>query len=520
MADAHPSLPRPISPLILEEPGAWRWPAVVGLFLLAIAPSLPLIAEALTSSDQDVLRGVFASATRNTLLVAVLAAVMALLFGVPTGVALTLYDFPGRQALIVFLALPLLLPPFLLSLGWVMLTSTGLYGVIGPVVVFGLWALPLVTFATYAGGTGLSATAIEAARLAGGERRVLGLTARYTLVPALAAAGLGAALSSADPGPGQVFRVSTAASEILASFAAQNDFGLAARQSLLVAAAVLVAAGPLAFVAAPRIAEALMARETRPMRRVRLRGTWAVAVTVATFMAIAVLLLPMVGLVSPLAAGTLNGLLRAFSEVQRTGIDTLLYAAGAGAVAVLLGFALSVAVGRDATRRRFAVAACLFFLCLPPALAALGMIWLTTAAPAWTDPFLRSRGALCLVLGLRFFPVAALFALRSWATAAPSWTQAAAVHGVTLPSFLRRVLVPHLVPSATAAFLLAGLLAIADIGTALLLHPPGAASFPLAIFTVMANAPEALVASLAFLYIAIAVVLLFVLWSLVGRRRA
>lgn len=521
---ARPSRSGLISPLILEEPGAWRWLAIAGLFLAAIAPALPLLAEALASTGAGAMSGAFAAALRSSLLVAALAAGGAFVLGLPMGVAMALYDFPGRLALIVCLALPILLPPFLIALGWAMLAGAGLDGPTGPIIVFGLWTMPLVAFATYAGGMGLSATAIEAARVAGGERCLIGLAARYTFVPALAAAGLGAALSIADPGPGQVFRMPSAASEILTSFAALGDFGLAARQSALVAAVILVAAGPLAWFVAPRIAQALMARETRRARRLHLRGAPAMAASAAALIAFAALMAPMAGLVSPLAhslseGGGPNWFSRAFSEVLRTGGDTLLYAAGAGLIAVLLGFSLSVAVGRSPSRRRFAVAACLFLLCLPPALAALGMIRLATAAPAWTDPVLRSRFVLCLVLGLRLFPVAAFFGLRSWASSPPSWTHAAAVHGVSLPVFFGRVTAPHLLPAASAAALLCGLLAIADIGAALLLHPPGAASLPLAIFTVMANAPEALTASLALLYVGIAAALLLAALSLAGRRR-
>jgi hypothetical protein len=48
---------------------------------------------------------------------------------------------------------------------------------------------------------------------------------------------------------------------------------------------------------------------------------------------------------------------------------------------------------------------------------------------------------------------------------------------------------------------LASLLASADVGSVLLLHPPGEASIPLAIFTVMANAPERTVAALCLVYL-------------------
>jgi hypothetical protein len=53
----------------------------------------------------------------------------------------------------------------------------------------------------------------------------------------------------------------------------------------------------------------------------------------------------------------------------------------------------------------------------------------------------------------------------------------------------------------------------------LLLHPPGEASLPLAIFSVMANAPESLVASLCLTYLLVAGTLLAALLRFAGQGR-
>ena len=55
------------------------------------------------------------------------------------------------------------------------------------------------------------------------------------------------------------------------------------------------------------------------------------------------------------------------------------------------------------------------------------------------------------------------------------------------------------------------------VGTVLLLHPPGQSSLPLTIFTVMANAPESLVASLCLAYIMVAMVALVTIYGVFGR---
>jgi ABC-type spermidine/putrescine transport system permease subunit II len=72
------------------------------------------------------------------------------------------------------------------------------------------------------------------------------------------------------------------------------------------------------------------------------------------------------------------------------------------------------------------------------------------------------------------------------------------------------VILPNLAAAIIVSLLLVMVLAAADITTTHLLQPPGKQSLPVAIFTVMANSPEGLVASLCLLYLACAVGILIV----------
>jgi ABC-type Fe3+ transport system permease subunit len=124
------------------------------------------------------------------------------------------------------------------------------------------------------------------------------------------------------------------------------------------------------------------------------------------------------------------------------------------------------------------------------------------------DPLTRSQFTVGLVEALRLFPLAAVLAMRAFGSSSPEWAAVAAVHGLPLRRYLGRVLIPWLLPAAGISALLIALLATADITAALLLTPPGGGSLPLAIFTVMANAPEALVGALCLLYIGTAALVL------------
>jgi ABC-type Fe3+ transport system permease subunit len=181
--------------------------------------------------------------------------------------------------------------------------------------------------------------------------------------------------------------------------------------------------------------------------------------------------------------------------MTRTGTDTLLYAALAAGTAVVVAFALAWAAGRSATRRRWLVTVALALVALPPALPAL-----------WLIPW-SGRATLGFALALRGLPLAILFALRAVGSMPPSWSDAARVHRVPRATFFARIALPWCSRWAFPAAAVAALLATAEVGTVLLLHPPGHASLPLAVFTIMANAPEALVAMLCLLYVTLALVL-------------
>jgi ABC-type Fe3+ transport system permease subunit len=396
--------------------------------------------------------------------------------------------------------------------------TKALSGYAGCILVFTTGTVPLVLLTSFVATRVLSGSQVDAARLAGGEWTVFLQACRHSMPATGLAACLGGVLTLSDPGPGFILGLRTAAAEILTSSAGLADPVSAGIQCLALSAVVLLPTAPLAYLAAPRLADEMLARQTRSLRR-----TWhGVAAGVGTGLFVIVVagtVLPLAGLTLPLLQGRAE-LGRAWVEVRRTGINTVLYAGGSAAVAAMLGLALAFCVGRSRLLCILSLAVCLLLFALPSALATLGIAQLAAAAPAWADPVLRSRLTVCLALGLHFFPVAALLGLRTWGSMPASWALAAGVHGVPLGRYVLRVVLPHFLPSGVAAVLLVGLLATADVDTVLLLHPPGMPSLPLAIVTIMSNAPEGLVASLCLVYIAIAAGLLTLAWILAGRVEA
>lgn len=512
-----------VSCLALERPGRWRGASLAALVLVLVLPNIPLLVRGVLGAGGDL--GSFVGALSRSGLIAVVTIGVSIAVGLPGGVATALYQYPLRPLLLALALLPPLIPSFLLSIGWSYLWPR-LGGVVPCVVVFSSTLAPLVLLASYAATRSLPPSLIDAARLAGGEEALLRAALRHAAPAAVLVAAFAGVLTLSDPGPGQVFGVGTAASELLVSIAAQYDLDHAARQTVVLSAVVLAASVPLVYLAAPRFGAALSARAhgAAPPRRV---GHWAWVSAASLTLIVVGLCVPLAGLMAPLAPGRWATLanqphaemaaLWAFDAVMRTVASTLLYAVGAAVVSVGLALLWAVAAGRERCLIIFSAAVLLPLLALPSAGAALGLARLAALAPSWADDLVRGRSAVCIALGLRLAPLATLLLLRGYGATPRSWALAGALHGVALPRFLARVLLPALSPAVLLAALLVALMASVDVTTVLLLHPPGQPSLPLTIFTVMANAPEHMVAALCLLYVGLAAAALVGLWSLAAR---
>lgn len=490
------------------------WVLVGGVLCVAIGPVLPLVVSTLgQSSPRPVWTGPFNQSVQSSLLLGAGVTVFSLAIGLPLGLLATLYRFPARRSLVLFQALPLLLPSFLLCIGWSNLRAAKWLswlptpdGLAGCAFVLGLQMVPLPFFATWAACQNLTASQIDAARLHGGEKTVLILSARACAPVAILAAWLGGILSLSDSGGPLIYGCRSVAIEILTSFSALFDYELAGRQCLFLAGLVLLLTAPVLLVGLRWLAAAVLARQTRPaipyphhvLSRVALAGVLIVLVVG--------ILVPTLGLCLPAAQNPM--IARAAEKVGGTASTTFVFSGGAAVVAVVLATTIALAASVNARIRLMSLAVLLALLAMPPALAAISVSRIGTQSPPQLDWLTRSQFTVALILGLRFLPVATVAMIRAVGSLSPSWMDAARVHGVATPRLFVRVILPNLGSAIVVSLLLVAVLAAADITTTHLLQPPGTQSLPVAIFTVMANSPEGLVASLCLLYLLCIVLLL------------
>jgi iron(III) transport system permease protein len=468
----------------------------------------------------------------NSALLASSTAILATLIGAPLGVVLARVPLRYKALVRLALAAPVTLPPYVVGLAWIYLTgSRGLiatyagrdllsewtHSLPGAVIVLSLVFYPLSMLATEVSMRGIDGRLEEAGLLVTPPGRVLRRIALPLSSPGILAAALVTfVLAVSDFGVPGLLRVRVYTTEVFTAFAALYDFERATLLTLpLLLVSMVIAATAGALVGERLVVTRRQTREPALSLDQWRRSALAAIVVVVT-----------VSLVLPITVLGREALsVRSFPDaVVASGeaiINSLVLAA-AGATAVV---ALAVWIGYARARARarwgrLADILLIVLFALPSTVVGVGLIGL------WNRP-----GPLGTVYGTdlmillaylaRLVPVAALALAAGVRRVSVSQEEAAAVNGAGWLRTLWQIVFPQMTLALGAAWVVAFILAFGELGTTILVAPPGEATLPVRTYTMIANAPSSQVAALALLQAAVIfapLVLLGLATSLRGRR--
>jgi len=501
--------------------------------VLALALLVPFVA--LTAQLAEALRAgapavsEVASAGRlggllaTSLLRAAVVTAAALAVGVPLGLLVARTDVPGRRVAFALHVLPGVVPPYLLALGWFQLfgragllgsetSARWLFGEAGAVAVLALAFAPLATALTALGAWGMDAALEESARVVAPVGRVL---RRIVLPAALPGVSLAAllifALAQSELGVPMFLRVDAYAAAVFARLGgidpSPGEAGLLVLP-LLAVALVLLALERRLVASRDFTVVGLRGAGRAPLPLGRWRPAGAFACGLAAVLSAA-----------PLAALGIRalrdgGFAQLSDWVGGSMATSLVTSAVASGVIVAAGLPLAHAlVRRRLSARLVDAVAVLAFVC-PAGALAVGLL------EAWNRPAGRLvYGSLAIVvLGFvaRYAAVGTRACASVLAQGSPRLEESAAVLGAGYVRRLARILAPLHARGLVGAWLIAFLFCLRDLESAILVYPPGRDPLTVRIFTLEANGPEAVVAALACVQVALAA---FVLAALAGLAR-
>lgn len=516
----------------------WQQHTIIGgvgtiFVVLALLPLLWPLFGLLGRESGDILQSfhVFASSRpwvllANSLGLSGAVVVGALALGTPMGLLLGRTDVVGRRVLLFAHGLPMFLPPFLLALGWFYLfgrrgylggeiSATLLFSPVGHVALLSLVFTPVVTSLVVLGLWNLDPSLEEAARVSARPFRVAKGILLPAAWPSIALGGiLVFALSFSELGVPMFLRVDVYPAAI---FSRLGGIDYNPGEAFLLALPLVLVA--LAMVTGERWLFSKRPFDFFGMRHRHMEllplGRWRGVLSTACWGLTLFSLFPIFALA--FKAGSGNGFAKVGQWVGGSLLSSLVGSGFAATIIVGIGAVLGHARARELPGSRFPDLVGVLAFVAPAVLLGVGIIAL------WNRPSTRLIYGGVGVIVIGYVARYSIVGIRTVAVAVAqsrlSLEQAAAAFGAGYTRRLFSIVLPMHRRTLAVAWLLAAVFCLRDLETAVLYYPPDWQPLTVRIFTLEANGPEAVVAGLAIVQVAVTMVML-ALGLLVLTRRS
>jgi len=453
----------------------------------------------------------------NTLSLGAGVTALAFVIGAPAGMILARCH-PRRVWFLRFvLAVPLVLPSYVLGLAWVVLfgarPSVWVYSMPAAVAVLGFSLYPIVMLATEAALRTVPARLEEAGRLAASPTRVFLKITLPLLTAALSASLLIVfVLAISDFAVPGLLRVRVYTTEVFTAFAALYDFRLATVMAL-----PLAGVAALASIAALRFARRPLTARTD---RGKSGGRWNDSAQQFAVACMLVVAIAMVGL--PIASVGFEARGGRAAYVDAVSIDALrnsfVWSAAGASIVVLIGTLLGYWRRKAAPRfAHLAEGVWVTLFAVPATIVGIGIIALWNRPGILGDIY--QTGAIVVIAYVsRFLPIGALLCGAFLRRVPVGVEEAASVAGASWTGIFARIIVPMSRGGLTGVWLVMFILMFGDVALAILVSPPGESNLAVRAYTLIANSPTGDVARLAVVQIAVTVLPLVVL-ALIARQQ-
>jgi len=427
--------------------------------------------------------------------------ILATLIGVPLGILLGRVTVPAKGVLRIALAAPAFIPPYVMALAWIFLASSWIYSLPAAVLVLSCVFYPLAMLATEVAVRRVDGRLEEAGLMVTRPRRVLLRVTLPLAAPAvLASALLTFVLAVSEFGVPGLLRVRVYTTEVFTAFAALYDPTRAVVLTLPLLALSIVVAAVAAVLLGDRLVTSRRMVSTQP----RLIERWRrPGVLFALTIIAATLLTPLLVLGKEAAGAESTSAVIAGSTGAIA--NSLALAAVGATVVIAVAIWLGYLRARASRYGRLADSLLIVLFAIPSTVVGVGLISLWNR-PGVLGAVYDSNGMFMLAYLARFVPVAVLMLAATVRSVPSAHEEAAAVSGASWPRTIARIVLPQMRLGIAAAWIVVFVLAFGELGVSILIAPPGDATLPIRIYTMIANTPPSHVAVFALLQTSIVLI--------------
>lgn len=452
----------------------------------------------------------------NSLWMAGLTATISSLAGLLLGFLLTRIKIMGRRWLSIILLIPLLISPYIQAVAWkdgiflIFGSNQWIFSPIGVVFVHTLIFTPLCFLILFNAFQNINSELEDAARIITSPGKAIFYITLPLVKPAIIVAWiLSFIFSIADFSVPAFFGVKSLTTEIFTQFAAFYNHKLAIFQSfILVLVCVLLLLTQLNYLKnSPFFSLGSRGSNTAKLYA----GKWKILISLLVWTyALFTFLLPLLVLSIRSFLGKKSYWVEAVDLIFPVIGDSLQLAALSALITVSMSFIWAF----GSTRWKFPKLDIwlLITFAIPSTVLGISFIkFYNQAAFQWIY-----GGSAILSLGLigKYAFLATKLFENSLIRIPYSFEEAAQISGAGPWQRWRYIFFPLLADTAFTAFMLVFILSLGDLGYTIMVYPPGTSLIPIKIFTIMANAPEALTSSMILIALMISLTSLMILYGL------
>jgi iron(III) transport system permease protein len=489
--------------------------AVIALGLLL--PLLLVVLEAHSAGWSEVHRVLFRERSlvllRNTVELAVVVVLLAVVVGVAAAWCTERAALPGRQVWTVLLVLPVAIPDFVVGYAWHSIAPT-MNGFLGATMVMTLGTYPLVYLPVAAALRRADPALEEAAHSLGTGRLITFLRVTLPMVrTALLGGGVLVVLTVlSEYGAFEILRYQTFTTEIFTEFQFDAQAaGALAIPLVLLGLLVLALDGMV-----PRRVATSSAHQRTPAAT---RWRWSVLPVTGGLTALVALGVGVpVGTLLYWMAQSQHSTLPAASTVGAATVTTLAYSAWGAAIAVVLALPVAMMTFRRTTRGRIVLERSTYVTqAVPGVVVALSLVFLATHYAYW---LYQTSVLLVTAYAILHFPLALVCVKTSVAQAPARLADVGRSLGRGPVAVFVRVTLPLLAPGLLAGFCLVFLTAVTELTATLVLAPIGVQTLATQFWAYQSEASYGAAAPYALVIVAVAAIpgAMLGLWFDRGRR--
>ena len=451
------------------------------------------------------------SLAKNSMGLAAGTAGLSVVFGVLLAFLLSRTDFWGRRLFKVFYLIPILIPPYIHAIVWTHMnviikqfSPLDIHSLYGGIIVLTLAYFPFVTLITISGLKSIDRNLEEASLLSHGAWHTLkGVTLPLVTPHILSGAIFVFIFTVVDFGVPDILRINVYPLEIFIQFSAFYNEHTAMLLSFPLITVTMVLVLMLRWYMGARSYVNLTAG-TSGQITYQLRKFKVLSLLFCLALLGLSVLLPIAVLLKK--AGSLSNYVRILdTSIDQIGYSLFLALIG-GLITLFLSFFISDIIERV---RRKTVIALEFVSLIPFAIPAttigIGLI------KVWNRPLLDFVYGCPLIIILGYITHTLPFVIQT-TTAGLKQVSLQVEHAGFLGTeswtkVLRKITIPLTMPSLMAGFFISFILSLGELGTTLLVIPPGRETMPIKIYNLMHYGAEQMVAALCLILVMI--ILLF-----------